>query len=117
MTNNQPGASGPIIYGLALTTPPRVVDDLAAALARYHRRIGSRWRAHDAFTQAVLTCAFLEGGHTYRRLGEGNGVPRSTCYTYIHEGIKVLAGDKPVTDLGPDDLRVVGVVLKPRRRA
>ena len=91
MTNNQPGASGPIIYGLALTTPPRVVDDLAAALARYHRRIGSRWRAHDAFTQAVLTCAFLEGGHTYRRLGEGNGVPRSTCYTYIHEGIKVLA--------------------------
>ena len=91
MTNNQPGASGPIIYGLALSTPPRVVDHLAAALARYHRRIGSRWRAHEPSKQAVLTCAFLEGGHTYRSLAAGNGIPRSTCYAYVQEGIKVLA--------------------------
>ena len=63
----------------------------AAALGRYHRRIGSRWRAHELMTQAVLTLAYLEGGHTYRSLAAGNGIPRSTCHTYVQEGIKVLA--------------------------
>jgi hypothetical protein len=67
------------------------VDHLAAALARYHRRIGSRFRTHEPSKQAVLTCAFLEGGHTYRSLAAGNGIPRSTCYAYVQEGIKVLA--------------------------
>jgi DDE superfamily endonuclease len=89
--SQQPGACAPIIYGIALNTPPRVVDDFVAALTRYHRRIGSRWRAHDVRLQAVLTLAYLEGGHTYRGLGEGNGVPKSTCHTYVQEGIKVLA--------------------------
>ncbi len=65
--------------------------DFAAALGRYHRRIGSRWRAHELMTQAVLTLAYLEGGHTYRSLAAGNGIPRSTCHTYVQEGIKVLA--------------------------
>jgi hypothetical protein len=92
VTNNDAAeASAPIIYGLALKTPPSVVDNLAAVLSRYHRRIGSRWRAHDVRLQAVLTCAFLEGGHTYRGLAAGNAIPRSTCYTYVQEGIKVLA--------------------------
>jgi hypothetical protein len=91
VTNYQPGASKPIIYGLALSTPPGVVDHLTAALARYHARIGSRWRAHEPVKQAVLTCAFLEGGHTYRSLAAGNAIPRSTCHTYVQEGIKVLA--------------------------
>jgi DDE superfamily endonuclease len=91
VTNQHPKASRPIIYGLALKTPAATVERVTAMLTRYHRRIGSRWRAHDVSTQAVLTCAFLEGGHTYRGLGEGNGVPKSTCYTYIQEGIKVLA--------------------------
>jgi hypothetical protein len=68
-----------------------VVEHLASALTRYHRRIGTRWRAHDTTKQAVLTCAWLEGGHTYRELGEGNGVPKTTCRTLIQEGIKVLA--------------------------
>jgi hypothetical protein len=39
----------------------------------------------------VLTCAWLEGGHTYRSLAEGNAIPRETCRRYIAEGIKVLA--------------------------
>jgi len=64
---------------------------LVTALQRYHRRIGSRWSKHGFRLQAVLTCAFLEGGHTYRQLAEGNGIPRSTCYDLIQEGIKVLA--------------------------
>ena len=41
--------------------------------------------------QAVLTLAFLEGGHTYRALAAGNGIPRSSCHRYVQEGIKVLA--------------------------
>ena len=77
MKNQQPEASGPIIYGVALSTPVRVVDHLAVTLTRYRRRIGTRWRAHDTTTQAILTCAWLEGGHTYRSLGAGNGVPKS----------------------------------------
>lgn len=91
MTKTDTGASTPIIYGLALNTPPGVLDRFAATLTRYRRRIGSRWRAHDVMLQAVLTFAFLEGGHTYRDLADGNGIPRSTCHTYIQEGIKVLA--------------------------
>ena len=91
MTNPDTGASAPIIYGLALATPARVVEQLAAALTRYRSRIKSSWRAHEARLQAVLTCAFLEGGHTYRDLAAGNGVPKSTCHRYIQEGIKVLA--------------------------
>lgn len=91
MTKANMGASAPIIYGVALSTPPHVVQRLADTLARYHRRIGTRWRAHEVRRQAVLTCAFMEGGHTYRSLAAGNGIPRSTCWRYIQEGIKVLA--------------------------
>jgi hypothetical protein len=67
------------------------VRSLAAALTRYRNRIGTRWRAYDTTLQAILTIAWLEGGHTYRKLGEGNGVPKSTCRTLVQEGIKVLA--------------------------
>ena len=74
--NPEPEASGPIIYGLALSTPAAVVKHLATALTRYRRRIGTRWRGYDTTTQAILTCAWLEGGHTYRSLGAGNGVPK-----------------------------------------
>jgi hypothetical protein len=91
VTNQNPETSAPIIYGLALSTPAHVVDKLVVALTRYQRRIGTRWRGHETRTQAILTLAYLEGGHTYRSLGAGNGVPKSTCRTLIQEGIKVLA--------------------------
>jgi hypothetical protein len=91
VTNAQPEASAPIIYGLALDTPAAIVHQLAETLTRYRRRIGSRWRLRSALLQAILTCAYLEGGHTYRSLGEGNGVPKTTCRTMIQEGVKVLA--------------------------
>lgn len=87
----RPETSPPIIYGVAMSTPVHVVEHLAAALIRYQKRIGTRWRAHSVTLQAVLTIAWLEGGHTYRKLGEGNGVPKSTCRTLIQEGVKVLA--------------------------
>jgi DDE superfamily endonuclease len=83
--------SAPIIYGLALSTPARVVAWLAAKLDSYRRRIGTRWRLYDTTLQATLTLAWLEGGHTYRELGAGNGVPKSTCRSMIQEGVKVLA--------------------------
>jgi hypothetical protein len=91
VTNRYAEASAPIIYGLALSTPAFVVNRLVDALIRYRRRIGTRWRAYTPLDQAVLTCAWLEGGHTYRSLGEGNGVPKTTCRTMVQEGIKVLA--------------------------
>lgn len=92
MTNIQnPQTSAPIIYGLALSTPAHVVDWLAARLDRYRERIGTRWRLYDTTLQAILTLAWLEGGHTYRELGAGNGVPKSTCRSMIQEGVKVLA--------------------------
>jgi hypothetical protein len=91
VTNQKTEASGPIIYGLALSTPPHTVDCLESMLIRYRRRIGSRWRAHPTRVQAVVTLAFLEGGHTYRQLAAGNGIPKSTCHSLVQEGIKVLA--------------------------
>jgi hypothetical protein len=66
VTTTDTGASAPIIYGLALATPAHVVQRLADTLTRHHQRIGTRWRAYDVWLQAVLTCAWLEGGHTYR---------------------------------------------------
>ena len=56
MKNPEPEASGPIIYGLALSTPAAVVSHLAVTLTRYRRRIGTRWRGYDTTTQAILTC-------------------------------------------------------------
>jgi hypothetical protein len=92
VTNNPPGrACPPIIYGLALDTPARVIDALTGMLGRYRRRIGSRWRGYDTGLQAVLTCAWLEGGHTYQQLADGNAISRETARRYIHEGVKVLA--------------------------
>lgn len=76
---------------MALSTPAPTVQHLADALTRYHRRTGTHWRAYNVWLQAVLTCAWLEGGHTYRSLAAGNAIPRETCRRYIHEGVKVLA--------------------------
>ncbi|MFE9206596.1 hypothetical protein [Micromonospora sp. NPDC007230] len=68
-----------------------MVNRLVDALVRHRRRIGTRWRLHTPLQRGILTCAWLEGGHTYRSLGAGNGVPKSICRTLVQEGIKVLA--------------------------
>lgn len=125
MTNQDAETSAPIIYGVALSTPAHVVQTLAAALLRYQKRIGTRWRAHDTTLQAILTIAWLEGGHTYRKLGAGNGVPKSTCRTLVQEGIKVLARRAlPLTEVvnlarkaGWDYLIVDGVNIPTERIA
>jgi DDE superfamily endonuclease len=125
VTNQQTEASAPIIYGVALSTPPHVVDRLSTDLTRYHRRIGTRWRAHPTRTQAILVLAWLEGGHTYRSLGAGNNVPKSTCRTLVQEGIKVLARRAlPLTEVvrlavkaGWDYLIVDGVNIPTERVA
>ncbi|HZM84321.1 MAG TPA: transposase family protein [Candidatus Limnocylindrales bacterium] len=74
-----------------MATPAAVVEALTQMLGRYRRRIGTRWRGYDTRLQAILTCAWLEGGHTYQQLADGNGLSRETCRRYIHEGVKVLA--------------------------
>lgn len=79
------------MYGVALSAPVEVVNRLAVALARYRQRIRSPWRSYTPLDQAILTCAWLEGSHTYRSLATGNGIPKTTCRTMIQEGIKVLA--------------------------
>jgi hypothetical protein len=125
VTNQNAETSAPIIYGVALSTPAHVVHSLAAALVGYRKRIGTRWRAYDATLQAILTIAWLEGGHTYRELGEGNGVPKSTCRTLVQEGIKVLARRAlPLTEIvhlarkaGWDYLIVDGVNIPTERVA
>jgi len=123
--NQDPQTSEPIIYGLALSTPAHVVDKLVTALTRRQRRMGTRWRAHETRIQAILTLAYLEGGHTYRSLGAGNGVPKSTCRTLVQEGIKVLARRAlPLTEVvylarkaGWDYLIVDGVNIPTERVA
>ena len=125
MSTQQPKTSAPIIYGLALSTPAHAVQRLADALTRYQKRIGTRWRVHSTTLQAVLTIAWLEGGHTYRSLGAGNGVPKSTCRTLVQEGIKVLARQAlPLTEVvylakkaGWDYLIVDGVNIPTERVA
>lgn len=123
--NDTAEASAPIIYRVALKTPSHVVDSLVAALSRYHRRVGSQCRGHSVRLQAVLTLAYLEGGHTYRGLAKGNDIPKSTCYDYIQQGVKVLARRAlPLTEVvrlavkaGWDYLIVDGVNIPTERVA
>lgn len=95
MGNGTQEASAPIIYGVSPSTPVPVVEQFEGALIRYHRRIRSKSSKRDMRLRAILTCAYLERGHAYRKLGEKNGVPKSTRHTLIHEGIKVLARRAP----------------------
>ena len=61
VTNIKPAeASAPIVYGLALATPPEAVNRLATALTRYRQRIKSPWRHYTPQQQAILTCAWME---------------------------------------------------------
>jgi len=85
----------PIIYGLGLDTPAQVIDTLTGMLRRYQQRIGSRWRGYDTGLQAILTCAWLSGGHTYQQLADGNGIPRETCRC----GSRFTPGALPMTSI------------------
>jgi hypothetical protein len=51
VTNQQPEASAPVVYGLVLSTPAHAVDRLAADLTRYRRRTGTRRRTNPTRTQ------------------------------------------------------------------
>jgi hypothetical protein len=111
------GASTPIVHGLTLSTPAHVVQRLADALTRYRKRTGTRWRGYGVWLQAVLTCAWLEGGYTHRSLAEGNGIPRETCCRSIGEGIKVLARRAlPLTEVARQPARAGGPPDRRRRQ-
>lgn len=91
INDKEAGAPSPIIYGLALSTPESTVKMLVMVLERYHKRIGSRWSKHSFRLQAVLTCAWLEGGHAHRELAAGDGIPHTTRRDLVQEGIKAPA--------------------------
>jgi hypothetical protein len=81
----------PAALPLSTTTRNRV-----AGLIRTHRKaIGSRWRALDPGTQALLTLAYLHKGERLVDLAAGFGVSPATAWRRTHETIRLLAARAP----------------------
>ncbi|WP_106362381.1 transposase family protein [Glycomyces artemisiae] len=67
-----------------------------AQLIRTHRKtIGSRWRALDPGTQALLTLAYLRKGEALRDLAAGFGISAATAWRRTRETISLLAARAP----------------------
>lgn len=73
------------------------VEYLATLLASHRVTLGTRAgrRALDPFTQAILVLRWFLDGTRVRQLAADNHIGKSTAYTYLHEGIDVLAAQAP----------------------
>jgi hypothetical protein len=70
---------------------------LAGIVAAHRRAIGTRkgTRALGPFKQAVLVLRWFVDDTRIRHLATDNRIGKSTAYTYLHEGIDVLAAQAP----------------------
>jgi hypothetical protein len=84
-------SAGFALFRAGVRVSAETVSDLAASLRRRHERQGTRWRLLAPLAQAVLVIAFLRTNLTCAELAAGFGIPESTCWRDIAEGISVLA--------------------------
>lgn len=86
-----------ITYTTTLEIQRETVEKFARLLAAHRVRIGTRkgTRRLGPFKQAVLVIRWFLDGTRVRQLWADNNIGRSTAYTYLHEGIDVLAAAAP----------------------
>jgi hypothetical protein len=86
-----------ITYRATLDVPAETVTRFVIWLALHRRRLGTRdgVRAATCRQQAVLVLRWFREDASMRILARDAGLPISTAYRYLHEGIDVLAEQAP----------------------
>src|SRR2546423_693636 len=84
-------------YRVMLDVPKDLIWFVAGLLAARRRSIGTRknTRKLGCYRQAKFGLAWFRDRADVRRLGAGFGLPQSTAYRYLAEGIDVLAAEAP----------------------
>jgi hypothetical protein len=86
-----------VTYTASLPVHEQTVLFVSGLLYAQRQRLGTRagTRALGCFKQAVLVLRWLLDGTRITQLAADNQISRSTGYTYLHEGIAVLAARAP----------------------
>jgi hypothetical protein len=84
-------------YSAILDIPRHTVAYLASLLLQNRRVLGTqtRRRALSVGKQAVLVLRWFLDNTRLTQLRRDNGIGKSTAYSYLHEGINVLAAQAP----------------------
>jgi len=86
-----------VTYRAVLTMREETVLFVSALLHAERQRRGTRARTRklSCFAQAVLVIRWFLDGTRLAQLAGDNAIGKSTAYTYLHEGIDLLAGQAP----------------------
>jgi hypothetical protein len=86
-----------VTYTATLPVREHTVLFLSGLLRAERRRLGTRagTRSLGCYRQAILVLRWLLDGTRITQLAIDNQLSRSTGYTYLHEGIRVLAAHAP----------------------
>jgi DDE superfamily endonuclease len=86
-----------VTYTATLPVGEHTVLFLSGLLHAERRRLGTRagTRVLGCYRQAILVLRWLLDGTRVTQLAADNQVSRSTGYTYLHEGLTVLAAHAP----------------------
>lgn len=117
--------SSSITYTTTLQVRRQTAEYLAELLAGHRLAVGTRTgrRALGPFKQAVLVLRWFLDGTRVRQLATDDHIGKSTAYTYLHEGIDVLAARAPdlagalaaAKDSGCTHLNLDGTVIRTDR--
>ena len=86
-----------VTYTATLSVREETVLSLSGLLHAERLRRGTRRnrRALSCFQQAVVVIRWFLDGTRVKQLAVDNGIGKSTAYTYLYEGITVLAAQAP----------------------
>jgi hypothetical protein len=86
-----------VTYTAMLDVKRSTAEHLARLLHDQRIKAGTRKgrRAPGCFLQAVLVLRWFIDGTHLSQLARDNGLPASTAYRYLHEGLTVLAAGAP----------------------
>jgi hypothetical protein len=80
-----------LFYPAALPLSTSTLNRVARLIRAHRKTIGSRWRALDPGTQALLTLAYLRKGEALRDLAAGFGISAATAWRRTRETTSLLA--------------------------
>ncbi len=99
-----------VTYTAVLPVDRAAAEWFSRKLADHRRAIGTRkgTRRLTPWGQAVYTLRFLLDGSRIKQLAVDNGLPKSTAYEYLWEGLEVLAACAPTLHDAIDAARAAG---------
>ena len=100
-----------ITYTCVLDVDHPTAEFFSRQLAAHRRTLGTRsgTRALGPFKQAVLVLRWFLDGTRPAQLATDNAISTSTVYTYLHEGIDVLAAHAPDLEQALTQAREAGL--------